>query len=459
MVADAGADGGFDAGASAREPDNVLALPDDPMGPEDITDEQRLRALLLRDPRQAERHLVALTTPDQWQVALLAQLALRRGQRAPGALSEDSRIALPPPPIVTGAGRAWVWVSEAVLWGAAGKRSRSPQAVLPLGTPVEVLALDGGTATVAVELATTAEYGAVSEVEPGLPNEPPVRVETTRLEGSVELRQLGAEAPDANAVIDLAEREADDERAAGLWLRAFQLEPSEHARRGLLEVAWRARRPALVATAALMHATAPARSLTLAWGCTGEPAGAQWERWPLRRNPKGTVCVTGVDARTSCPHDSEGRRNGVADATAAREALGLTERPLLRLVVDGRTARRILLTSARLEAVDPCADFEEVKVAGWGASIRRLAVPLGAQRLTLLVPVQTAVGVEHAVIAAPSEAKAAAWLRSRSHLRWTIGRAGELEPSLRTGDPGFRLEPDVIAATWAEPPARSCECE
>lgn len=459
MVVDAGVAVVFDAGPAAREPDNVLALPDDPVGPEDITDEKRLRALLLRDPRQAERQLVALAAPNQWQVALLAQLALRRGQRAPGALSEDSLAALPQPPIVTGAGRAWVSVSEAVLWGPAGKRSRNRQALLPLGTPVEVLALDGGTATVAVELATTAEYGAASEVEPGLPNEPPVRVETTRLEGSVELRQLGAEAPDANAVIALAEREADDERATGLWLRALQLEPSEHARRGLLDVAWRARRPALVATAALVHATAPVRSLALAWGCTGEPAGAQWERWPLRRKPKGAVCVTGIDARTSCPHDSERRRTAVAEATAEREALGLPERPLLRVVVDGRTARRILLTSASLEAVDPCADFEEVKVAGWGANIRRLAVPLGAQRLTLLVPVPTAVGVEHAVIAAPSEAKAAAWLRSRSHLRWTVGRGGELQPSLRTGDPGFRLEPDVTAATWAEPPARSCECD
>jgi hypothetical protein len=126
VVVDAGVAVVFDAGPAAREPDNVLALPDDPVGPEDITDEKRLRALLLRDPRQAERQLVALAAPNQWQVALLAQLALRRGQRAPGALSEDSLAALPQPPIVTGAGRAWVSVSEAVLWGAGRQTLAQP---------------------------------------------------------------------------------------------------------------------------------------------------------------------------------------------------------------------------------------------------------------------------------------------------------------------------------------------
>jgi hypothetical protein len=78
--------------------------------------------------------------------------------------------------------------------------------------------------------------------------------------------------------------------------------------------------------------------------------------------------------------------------------------------------------------------------------------------VTVLVPVERAVGVEYSVVSAASEAKAVAWLRSRSHVRWTMGRRGELEVSLQTADHGFRLESDVSAVSWAEAPARSCSC-
>ena len=66
-------------------------------------------------------------------------------------------------------------------------------------------------------------------------------------------------------------------------------------------------------------------------------------------------------------------------------------------------------------------------------------------------------GTEFGVVAAPSDAKARAWLRRRAHSRWTMdGRSGELNVSLGVTDTHYEDEHDLTGVTYATEPAFDC---
>lgn len=455
-------DAGVDAGPpKPPEPESVQTLPLDEEPLLSVDDEAQFRALLLRDPDAAERQLVSLETPTEWQVAILAQFALRHGDHSLKARREPSLPVIANTHPALDGGAAWVYNDGTALRATPPGRRKTPQviAVLGAGTKVDVLAVDGGTAWVGVELARVVEFAEASNrvIERGL--EQPSHVDFQHFEGELPLGALTGEQPSAEATAELAKREPDPDRAAALWLRALQLEPTEAARAGLLDAAWAARRPSLVAAAAHERAFAPARQLELAWGCSGPPGSSTFIRWPVKRPPKEPVCVTDLDLHEGCPSDSA-RDLAVREQLAkARETLGLSPRPMLRAVTDGRAQRGLLLANFEVETVDACADFRELKVSGWSATLRRLALPPGVPNLVVLVPAERPIGREYAFVSAASEAKAIAWIRSRSHVQWTVGPHGQLHASLHDGDNGFHLERDVQVTAWATAPERDCSCQ
>jgi hypothetical protein len=415
--------------AGAREPAvvTVMSLPAEAEAELDVDRDAELRALLVRDPEEAERRLAALETPTQWQLSILANFALRRGDRSLAPPRERGLPVLAEDNPVTQPGRAWVTRGGLPL-RSPSKKVRQPLAELPLAVPLEVVALDGGMASVVVELASSVEFTLPAAGVAPDGAELPSRVSTVRFEGTVEAASLSAVEPDAAAFERKARAEQDVERTAALWLRALQLSPSEETRRGLVDAAFAAHRPSLVVTAALERSWARARSLELAWGCIGAPTSVPWVSWPLRPKQK-EGCVTHVDARVGCPADDPRTVASRQAEAAARDALGLAKKPLVRLQVDGQHARRVFLATSEVTFDDPCADFRELKVAGWNATLRQLAIPPGVPMVTLYVPVEQVEGVEYEVVSAASLSKVAAWLRSRGQLRWTMARRGQLSPS------------------------------
>jgi hypothetical protein len=447
-----------DAGPPPDEARNVLQLPDSATVAEDPNRPLELQRLLLRDPELAERRLAQLETPSQWQVALLANFALRRGDHSLAAPREGD---LPPVSFgdagVEGPGKAWVAAPLLELRAPAAPRGKKRPALLaslPIGTEVQVDGLDGGLAAVSVSIATAVEFGETGEG--------PTHVESTVLEGQVELASLASTRIDATLLIARANAQPDTdaghELAVALWYRALLLRHDEAAREGLLKAAWSAHRPSWAITAVLDRSFAAARGLSLIWGCRGGAARPPVLRWPLPRKAPADVCVTGVTEQQACDHDPPRLKAQLEKSRLELEASGLQRRPSLAFTVDARLPRDAFLAQARLEQVDPCARFQELKLEGWGASYRLLHLPLGTAATRVSVAAPANHGVEYELISAAGQAKVAAWLRSRSHVRWTLGRNGELEVSLQNGDTGFRLEPDVSAVTWAAEPLRSCDC-
>jgi len=439
-------------------PGNVLQLPEH-VAAEEATEGDGLIALMLDDPARAERALHRLPTPDGWQVALMANFTLKRGERAPEAPKESQLPALAPDAGVPAAGAdAWVAAPTLPLEGPAAKKGRRPTTLLqlPINTRVTVDAVDGARATVTVEVASEVEYGETGSA--------PTRVVAKPVQGTVDAAWLARAPVTAEALVRDARAQPDTpegrDAAVVLWHRALLVARSELAREGLLRAAWQARRPSWVVAAALTRNFAPARSAAIAFGCRGDVARAKWlpeKDTPPKKVPDD-VCLTDVDARPACDFESKKRKASLEKRAAWRQALGVTERPLLRLVVDAREPRAVLLAGSHLAFHDSCAEFEEVDLESHAASLRRLVLPLGTKDTVLRVPVPQYHGWEYAVLSAPSETRAGEWMRSRSRYRWTIGRRGELQVSLQPQDQSFELEPDASGVTVATPPARHCEC-
>lgn len=437
-------------------PESVAAFPDEVPTPDDAATDERLLRLLLSDPVKAEVALHKMSAPDGWQVAVLAQFALRRGEKS---FEVDSEPALPLPSVdggvVTGPGAAWVSLDSTALVGASKKGAL---ASLPLNTKVEVKALAGEWADVSVPIAQAAVYGETEH--------DPVRVLSTPMLGRVLLSQLSAIPQDAEALMRQALSQGDDEpgrlRSVALWQQAWRVERSERTRAGLLRAAWGARRASTVVRAALARNLMPASGLRFAWACTTEdPSSATWLELSSAR-PKAmpkSVCVSGLDARARCDDDTPG---ALKKATATKEWLegvGLAPRPWLRFTVDGREPRQAFVVTTPLEVADPCSDFEEVSFEAGSGQVRRLTLPLGTKGMVVWLPVARHAGAEFSVISATSEGQAISWLRSRERYRWTIGPRGELEPSLGVDAMTFQVSADVSTATFALAPERDCSCE
>lgn len=454
-----------DAGPPEPEPPPEPAPPqtvqDFPqhVGADDAVEGEGLIRLLLDDAARAERTLEALPTPDGWQVALMAQLGLRRGQAVADALPERALPQLAPDGGMPEAGSS-AWVASALLSlraaPAKGKKKPAVLLELPIDTEVHVDSVDGGVAQVTVEVAQDVDYGETDAR--------PTHVVTKPVQGLVDAQWLQPAPVDAVALIREARAQPDTDdghdAAVVLWHRALMLERSEAAREGLLRAAWTARRAAWVATAALARNFAPARKATLAWTCRGEPSKAKWlavGKKPPKTLP-GDVCLVGVDTRTPCDFEPAARRKALAAQAAWREPLGLEAHPLLELHVDARQPRAILLAGSKLAFHDSCAEFEEVDLASYAATLRRLVLPLGTKDTVVRVPVPQYHGIEYAVLSAPSETRAVEWMRSRARYRWTIGGRGELQVSLQPQDVEFSIEPDATAATVAIAPQKHCDC-
>lgn len=437
-------------------PDNVLALPEH-VKVEDAVEGEPLIRLLLEDPSRAEKALHRLGTPDGWQVALMAQMALQQGEARGDALPETALPVLAPDAGVPAADTdAWVAAASLPLKdprkGAKGKTLLE----LPLNTRVHVEAVTGALARVSVEVAREVDYDDSGSA--------PTRVVSAPVKGLVDGAWLVAEPLTGPALVREAKAQPDDDagndRAVVLWHRALLVERSEAAREGLLRAAWQARRPSWVIRAALTRNFAPARAAALAWTCRGDPAKAKWLPEP-KKPPKtlpSDVCLTEVDARASCAFEPQALRTGREARAAWRKNLGLEEKPLLRLTVDARQPRAILLAGSRVAFHDSCAEFEEVDLESHAATLRRLVLPLGVKDTVVRVPVPAYHGLEYAVLSASSEARAGAWMRSRSRYRWSIGPRGQLQVSLQTDDMSFAIEADAAAATVAVPPQKACDC-
>ncbi len=453
---DAGPPPVVDAGVVDPRPDNVLKLPDTEALNEDPRDEGQLAMLLLRDPNFAEKRLAAEATPNSWQVALMANFATRRGARELVPPKENPLPSIELDGGVTQPGPAWVSVTDLALKSVPKKGQKSTVLLtLPIATPVTVDAVDGGVAFISAQVATSVDFDGQSPV--------PTHVEATTVQGQVPATALVPTELTAEHLQEQAraqpKTELGQDRALALWHRAFAIDHSDTSREGWLRTAMAAKRSWWTVAAATAQTFGPASNLAVAWACRGDPVKAKWVRWPLSTSAPADLCVTQVSEQTSCEEDPPKVARRLDDDAKARKDSGLTPSPVLGFTVDARTVRHVFLSASKLELQDACGDFPQIKVEGWGATLRRLTLPLGTSNLRVRVPAPGYHGYEYSIITAASELKAAAWLRSRSHIRWTVGRNGELEPSLSTGDNGFRLEPDVQAVSWATSPVRPCHCD
>jgi hypothetical protein len=425
-----------------------------PHPPPENAEGEGLIALLLDDPARAEAVLLRLDAPDAWQVALLAQLAVKRGGANTDVMPEEALPEVRPDGGTPTPGlRAYVAAPGLLLRPLRGKQSAA-ELLLPFNTPVTVEAVKGAVATVTVKVAREVDFGPEGDE--------PTHVVAAPVKGTVDAAWLTTEPHSAEALVREARAQPDTEegraKAVVLWHRALLLERSEAAREGLLRAAWAARRPSWVITAALTRNFAPASTARLAWGCRGDVAAAKWVA-PGRRAPKGPVCAVEVDARESCPFESSAVKQRRKDDAAWRAQAGLVERPLLRLTVDARTPTALLLAASRLSWHDSCADFEELDLESHLASLRRLKLPLGEKTTVVRVPVPAYHGVEYALVSAASERRAAAWLRNRARYRWTMGAGGQLQISLQLDDHDYRNSSDATAVTVAAPPQKRCDCD
>jgi hypothetical protein len=435
-------------------PEAVAAFPDEIARPPDAMSEERMLKLMLADPFAAERALQTLEAPAGWQVELIAQFALTRGEKS---FELDPEPLLPLPAVdggsVSDAGPAWVAEDALPLLGA----KKVTLVTLPLDTKVEVKALDGDWAEVSVAIAQQVVYG-----EEG---NGPQRVSSRSLRGRVRRGGLAVSAADAEGLMRRALDESADEagqlRAVALWQHAWRLERSDRTRTGLLRAAWKARRASTVVRAALARDLAAASGLRFAFACNvDDPSTSSWldvssaRPRPLPR----AVCLSGLDARVVCKDEEATATKRAAATKKWLDDARLTPKPWLRFTVDARDPAQIFLITTPLEVVDPCNDFEELTLEAGSGVVRRLRLPLGSKALVVWVPVTRHDGVEYSVPSALSETQAITWLRSREPWRWTLGKHGELEPSLGTNANSFEAK-ELSAASFALPPERDCSCD
>ncbi|MFO0598206.1 MAG: hypothetical protein U0228_23080 [Myxococcaceae bacterium] len=447
------------------EPDTVEEFPEAPEVPTLTTDEE-LMTLLLIDPRVAEERLANSDKPDAFRVALLSEFARARGDaNEPVAEALIPLAATADAGVPTGAGPAWAADDGVVLKKAAATVAR-----LPLDTPVQVLSVKGPLAEIELNVASVAVYDENGSA--------PRAVESQLLRGQVKLSDLRSSPMDRDGLLARARAASTTAEAAGatdeqklqavaLWQRVLRAVPMDsddgavmqagRAREGLLHAAFTARRASSAVAAALSRELVSGKSVSAYWACEGTPPPKS-VLTNLKKSFDAHQCMTWVDERKACTPADEKRLKALEQfKTLAKADLGTTG--WLRFKVDARRPRRLLLVSTPLVLADRCSDFEEVKLDTGAGRVRRLAVPLGTATLDVWVPIARTLGVDHSLITAASELNAVEWLRSRQRYRWTVGKNGDLQPSLGVDTLEFALRRDVEAITWAVPPDHSCGCE
>ncbi|MDP1828799.1 MAG: hypothetical protein Q8L48_36400 [Archangium sp.] len=439
-----------------EDPELIAAFPDEVALPEEADTDAALLKLLLADPLKAEAALHKLSSPTNWQVAVLAQFAIARGENTFELDAEPALPVLETDGGVSGPGPAWTSQDATPLLGLSKKKPPT-LATLPIDTKVEVSAIDGDDAVVSVPLAQVAIFGEEGRL--------PARVTSTALVGRVPLSRLASKPPDPEALMLEALRQTEDAhaqlRAVALWEMAWRIERSERTRGGLLNAAWATRRASTVVRAAMARNLAPVSDLRFAWACnTEDPSRAKWLDLTKARPKKlpASSCVGGLDSRVSCGNDDEAEKKKAAATTAWLAGLGLAPKPWLRFTVDARDPRQVFLVTTPLEVADACSDFEELSFEAASGIVRRLTLPLGTKGLVVWVPVTRHLGAEFAVPSATTERQAVSWLRSRGRYRWTLEK-GTLEPSLGMNATTFRVSAEVNATTFALPPERDCSCD
>jgi hypothetical protein len=438
-------------------PERVARFPDEQELEEEVESDAQLLGMLKRDPARAEAALHKLETPDAWQVSIVAQFALARGEKSSGLEAEKE---LPAPPaeseLVEGPGEAWISVDAAPI--ASAEKKGAALSALAVNTKVEVTAIDGEWADVSVPVAQTVIYADTGAA--------PSRIVSTPLVGRVSKKHLARRPYEVEALMRsaLAEDPTDEGklRAVATWLLAWRVERSERTREGLLDAAFVARRASTLVRAALAKNLAPASGVRFAWSCVGEdPASATWLEVTKTR-PKAlpeSVCVSGVDARERCPDDTKAALKKAAATKEWLESVKLAPKPWLRFTVDAREPRQVLVVTTPLAVADPCSEFEEVTFQAASGQLRRLSLPLGTRATTIWVPVSSHSGAEFSIPSAASERLAISWLRARGHYRWTVGGKGELQPSLGVNARAFEVPEDVVASGYAIAPERDCSCD
>ncbi len=459
---DAADAGPTDAGLAASpdeeddEPEEV-GLPVDPFE-RDSVDGAALKQLIIRDPDRAAEMLQNLTTPDPWQVALLAQLAIKRSEPGPDAVPESpmpdvlprgAPFALSADP---DAGVATAYVASALVPLKASPKGATV-VMLPINTAVTVSRVDNGWAKVSVALASQVRFGRTGTT--------PTVVTSTSKTGVVEAKWLVAQPVDPAELTSWAASKkgsdlADDE-AVVLLHRAFLISRTEAARRALVDAAWQARRATWVVTAALNHTLVAPHRIDVAYACVGNPATAKWLSLAKGKVPAklpDAVCVTDVDVRKPC---SEKRQGPWRKRIDALEQAGLKPGAVTQFVVDATRPRMLWFYDAAVHPKDECGDHEVLELDASHLHIRRLLLPLGTTKTVVNVESAAYVGTEFGVVAAASEAKARSWLRRRTATGWTFDEAThELNELLGVDDANYRAEHHVVAATVATLPDHDC---
>jgi len=441
--------------APTPEPEPEPGVPDDPPFDEGASEGVPLKKLLLRDPDLAAKSLEALATPDAWQVSLLAQLALKKGNPGPDLVPEA-----PMPEVLPETNRfsepdgGLAFVATALLpLKASSKPKAATVMMLPINTELTVIAIDGDQASVTVEVATDVEFAATGSS--------PTKVKTVSKTGVVDARWLVTQPVESEALRALAATrkgsEQKEDEAVVLLHRAFLIDRTENARSKLLDVAWAAHRAAWVVTAAMAQLHVAPRRIETAYACSGDPTVARWLSFAKGKLPTKrpeAFCLAQVDLRDPC--DEKGRAAWRERGTVL-ESAHLERAPLVQLVVDATRPRVLWFYSVPLLVHEACAITHEYKLDLGGVQVRRLLMPLGTAKTVVRVASKLYDGVELGVVGAPNEAKARGWLRKRSHYRWSIdSSASELAISLGIGDTDFENETDVTGVTWARPPAFDC---
>ncbi len=441
-------------GEPADDAQETEGVPDDAAIDTGAVEGLALKRLLLRDPEAATKALETVGTPDAWQVAILAQLLLKRGESGPDLVPESAlpEVESTGAPFTDDAGIAYV--ATALLPLRASAKARAPQVMLlPINTELAVTKVEGAWATVSVKLATDVRFGKAGS--------DPIASTGTSKTGAVELKWLSTNPIDAAALSAWAASKtgspAKQDEAVVLLHRAFLIDRTEDARSAWLDAAWVANRASWVVNAATAQLHVAPKRIDVAWACVGEPATAKWVSFASGKLPaklSDSFCLSHVDVRKPCSEKSQGPWQKRVEVL---EKAAIVQGTVVQLVVDATRPRVLWFYSTDVRTHDACAGTQEVEVDMYRAHLRRLVMPLGTSKTVVRVESSAYQGTEFGVVAAPSDAKARSWLRKRSHSRWTLDeRTGELNVSLGVTDTNFEDEHDVNGVTYATQPAFDC---
>ncbi len=451
-----------DAAAAAAEPEAepepepTVGMPDDPPFDQSATEGLPLKKLLLRDPDLAAKALEALPTPDAWQVSLLAQLALKKGNPGPDLVPEAPMPEVVPEPdtVFSSTDGGTAYIATALLPLKASSKARAPTLMqLPINTEVTVISVDGATAAVSLEVATDVHFGETGST--------PKTSRGITKTGVVDAKWLVNEPLDPDALIAAAAKktgsELKEDEAVVLLHRAFLIDRTERVRALLIDAAWKAHRASWVVTAAMAQLHVAPKRIDVAYACVGEPADAKWVSFAsgkLPNKPPDSMCLTQVELRKPCEETKHATWQKRVDTL---ERAAIKKGPLVQLVVDATRPRVLWFYSLQMNVHEGCASTPEYMLDLYSAEVRRLVLPLGTSKTVVRVDARRYDGIELGVVAAPNEAKARAWLRKRSHFRFTLDpKLPELNLSLGVGDTDFESETDVNGITWARPPDFDC---